>query len=140
VIADEPTPGLSLHLAEHAMKHFREMADAGAAVLLITHDLGLAVRFADRIAVFYAGTAVETAGARDFADEKLLRHPYSRALWRAMPQNSFAPTPGAQPYAGSLPGGCLYAPRCAMRTPECEAAPPMSREVRGGKVSCLYAS
>jgi peptide/nickel transport system ATP-binding protein len=140
VIADEPTPGLSLHLAEHAMKHFREMADAGAAVLLITHDLGLAVRFADRIAVFYAGTAVETAGARDFADEKLLRHPYSRALWRAMPQNSFTPTPGTQPYAGSLPAGCLYAPRCAMRTPECEAAPPASREVRGGEVSCLYAS
>jgi peptide/nickel transport system ATP-binding protein len=140
VVADEPTPGLSPHLAEHAMGHFREIAGAGAAVLLITHDLGLAARFADRIAVFYAGTAVETAQARDFEDESLLRHPYSRALWRAMPQNGFVPTPGAQPYAGSLPAGCLYAPRCAMRTPECEDAPPISREVRGGEVSCLYAS
>jgi peptide/nickel transport system ATP-binding protein len=140
VIADEPTPGLSPHLAEHAMKHFREMADGGAAVLLITHDIDLAVRFADRIAVFYAGTTVETAPASDFRDESLLRHPYSRALRRAMPQNEFEPAPGTQPYAGTLPSGCLYAPRCAMKTPECELSPPESRDLRGGEVSCLYAS
>ncbi|MDR1590147.1 MAG: ABC transporter ATP-binding protein [Oscillospiraceae bacterium] len=140
VIADEPTPGLSPHLAEHAMKHFREIADSGSAVLLITHDIDLAVRFADRIAVFYAGTTVETANASDFADESLLRHPYSRALWRAMPQNGFSPTDGTQPYAGSLPAGCLYAPRCAMRTPECVSAPPEPRDIRGGEVSCLYAT
>jgi peptide/nickel transport system ATP-binding protein len=139
VIADEPTPGLSLHLAEHAMKHFRELADNGAAVLLITHDLELAIRFADRVAVFYAGTTVETANASDFADENALRHPYSRALWRAMPQNKFAPTAGTQPYAGRLPDGCLYAPRCALCTPECKAAPPESRIIRGGEVSCYHA-
>jgi peptide/nickel transport system ATP-binding protein len=140
VIADEPTPGLSPHLAEHAMKHFREIANGGAAVLLITHDIDLAVRFADRIAVFYAGTAVETANASDFADETLLRHPYSRALWRAMPQNGFKPADGTQPYAGNLPDGCLYAPRCAMCRPECRQAAPESREIRGGEVSCNYAS
>jgi peptide/nickel transport system ATP-binding protein len=140
LIADEPTPGLSPHLAEHAMKHFREIADEGVAVLLITHDIDLAVRFADRIAVFYAGTTVETANASDFTDERLLRHPYSKALWKAMPQNGFTPTEGVQPYAGSLPGGCLYAPRCYMCTAECRSAAPESREVRGGEVSCNYAS
>jgi peptide/nickel transport system ATP-binding protein len=139
VIADEPTPGLSPHLAEKAMKHFRQIADSGAAVLLITHDLDLALRFADRIAVFYAGTTVETANAADFADASLLRHPYSKALWSAMPQNGFTPAGGTQPYAGSLPDGCLYAPRCPLCTRECRAAAPQPRAVRGGEVSCNYA-
>jgi peptide/nickel transport system ATP-binding protein len=140
VIADEPTPGLSPHLAEHAMKHFREIADSGSSVLLITHDIDLAVRFADRIAVFYAGTTVETANAGDFTDESLLRHPYSKALWAAMPQNGFSPIDGTQPYAGSLPTGCLYAPRCPLCREECVSAPPELRAVRGGEVSCNYAS
>ncbi|MDR3121434.1 MAG: ABC transporter ATP-binding protein [Clostridiales bacterium] len=140
VIADEPTPGLSPHLAEHAMKHFREIADSGAAVLLITHDIDLAIRFADRVAVFYAGTTVETANASDFADENLLRHPYSRVLYRAMPQNGFAPAVGSQPYAGALPRGCLFAPRCEKCTAECTKAPPAPRVVRGGEVCCRHAA
>jgi peptide/nickel transport system ATP-binding protein len=140
VIADEPTPGLSPHLAEHAMRHFREIADSGAAVLLITHDIDLAIRFADRIAVFYAGTTVETANASDFTDERLLRHPYSRALYRAMPQNDFAPTAGSQPYAGDLPQGCLFAPRCEICTAVCMTIPPELRVIRGGEVSCRHAT
>ncbi|MDR2752181.1 MAG: ABC transporter ATP-binding protein [Clostridiales bacterium] len=139
VIADEPTPGLSQDLAENAMAHLREMANNGAAVLLITHDIDLALRFADRIAVFYAGTTVETANAQDFAQESHLRHPYSKALWRAMPQNGFEPAPGTQPYAGALPQGCLYAPRCPFATPLCINAQPESRHLRGGEVSCNHA-
>ncbi|MDR0424456.1 MAG: ABC transporter ATP-binding protein [Clostridiales Family XIII bacterium] len=139
VIADEPTPGLTPHLAEHAMRHFREIADGGAGVILITHDIDLAVRHADRIAVLYAGTAAEVADASDFADAALLRHPYSKALWAAMPQNGFVAAAGAQPYAGELPPGCLYAPRCPECSPECMAAPPQPRSVRGGEVSCCNA-
>lgn len=139
IIADEPTPGLSEELARSAMASFRELADSGTAILLITHDIDLAVRFADRIAVFYAGTTVETADASDFSDESLLRHPYSRALWRAMPQNGFSPTPGTQPYAGNLPPGCPYAPRCPLKTDECEKAQ-ISRTVRNGEVSCCHAN
>ena len=115
IIADEPTPGLSPELAESAMARFRALADQGAAILLITHDLDLALRYADRISVFYAGTTVETAKASDFREEDLLRHPYSKALWRAMPQNKFEPTAGTQPYAGNLPSGCVFADRCPMR-------------------------
>ncbi len=59
VIADEPTPGLHLEAAKRVLSHFREMADEGAGVLLITHDLELALKVADRIVVFYAGTSVE---------------------------------------------------------------------------------
>lgn len=138
IIADEPTPGLSPELAESAMARFRALADEGAAILLITHDLDLALRYADRISVFYAGTTVETAQASDFRAEELLRHPYSKALWRAMPQNKFEPTAGTQPYAGALPSGCVFAERCPMRTDAC-AVRPTFRTVREGEVCCHHA-
>ena len=113
IIADEPTPGMSLEQALEALGMFRELADKGKSVILITHDIDLAFAFADRIAVFYAGTTLETALPADFiAGPEALRHPYSKALWRALPQNGFQPAPGFQPYGDSLPKGCLYAPRC----------------------------
>ncbi len=139
MIADEPTPGMSLDQALEALRMFREMADEGRAVILITHDIDLAFEFADRIAVFYAGTTVEIAPAADFkAGPDQLRHPYSKALWRALPQNGFLPIDGFQPYAGNLPKGCVFAPRCPYRTGECEKAVPPVREVRGGEVRCYH--
>ena len=139
LIADEPTPGMSLDQALEALRLFRGMADEGRAVVLITHDVDLAVAFADRVAVFYAGTTVEIAPAADFrAGAQALRHPYSQALWRALPQNGFVPIPGFQPYAGNLPKGCVFAPRCPRRTAACEAGVPPMRPVRGGEVRCLY--
>ena len=62
IIADEPTPGMSLDQALEALRMFREIADEGRAVILITHDIDLAFSFADRVAVFYAGTTVEKIG------------------------------------------------------------------------------
>lgn len=67
VIADEPTPGLHLKAAKRAMEHFRELADMGAGVLIITHDLELALETADRVLVFYAGYTLEDAKQRIFA-------------------------------------------------------------------------
>lgn len=140
IIADEPTPGMSLEQALEALKMFREMANDGRSVLLITHDIDLAFAFADRIAVFYAGTTVETASAQDFqAGPEALRHPYSKALWRALPQNDFEPIAGFQPYAGNLPKGCLFAPRCSYRTPKCTLESPPLRMLRGGEVRCFCA-
>lgn len=138
IIADEPTPGLSPALAEGTMSRFRALADEGAAILLITHDLDLAMRYADEISVFYAGTTLETAKASDFSREELLRHPYSKALWRAMPQNKFEPIPGTQPYAGNLPSGCVFSDRCPLRTEACDMRPEF-RTVRGGEVRCHHA-
>lgn len=141
VIADEPTPGMSLDQALEAVAMFRELANEGKAVIFITHDIDLAFEFADRVAVFYAGTTVETAPVADFkAGPEKLRHPYSRALWEALPQNGFKPIPGFQPFAGDLPHGCLFAPRCPHKTPECEAAAPPMREIRGGEVRCFHAT
>lgn len=96
------------------------------------------VIIADEISVFYAGTTLETAKASDFCQEELLRHPYSKALWRAMPQNKFEPIPGTQPYAGNLPSGCVFSDRCPLRTEACDKRPEF-RTVRGGEVCCHHA-
>ena len=141
IIADEPTPGMSLEQAEEALAMFRALADEGKGVVLITHDIDLAFHIADRIAVFYAGTTVETAPAADFRQgPEALRHPYSKALWRALPQHEFRPIPGFQPYAGNLPSGCLFAPRCPCRTAECEKSVPAMQTVRKGEVRCFHAT
>lgn len=90
IIADEPTPGLDLKIAIQALKDFREFADQGKGVLLITHDIDLALNVADRISIFHSGTVIETARREDFSGNgEGLKHPYSRALFRALPQNGF---------------------------------------------------
>lgn len=139
VIADEPTPGLDLKMAKRVMSHFRELADQGAGVLVITHDLELALETADRIVVFYAGTTVEEASVEDFAREETLRHPYTKALWRALPQNGFQFIDGSQPYVKEMPEGCPFAPRCAMCTPECRKEIAY-QEIRNGRVKCIHAT
>lgn len=138
VIADEPTPGLEMKLAKRVMEHFRELADAGAGVLLITHDLELAIETANKIVVFYAGSTLEEANAADFRQEETLRHPYSKALWRAMPQHGFSAIPGTQPYAAYVPEGCPFAPRCEKCTAECQKPIPW-KEQNGGRVRCIRA-
>lgn len=90
IIADEPTPGLDLELAVKAMDDFRAFANAGGSVLLITHDIQLALRVADRIAVFKDGTVIEETSVASFADPALLEHPFTRALWHALPEHDFA--------------------------------------------------
>ena len=139
IVADEPTPGLSLDLAVDALKSFRELADSGCAILLITHDIDLALKVADRIAVFYAGSIVEIASVEDFKKGKeYLRHPYSKAFIDALPQNGFKGIGGFQPYAGNLPKGCLFQDRCPHKTKKCSGIMEM-RSVRGGEVRCIHA-
>lgn len=141
VIADEPTPGLDPAVLEEALGHFRELADEGRGVMFITHDIGTAFKIAHRIAVFYAGTTVEIAAVEEFSgDGEGLRHPYTRALWRALPQNAFQPIPGFQPHPDALPPGCIFQPRCPMATAECAQRQPEARKLRGGMVRCIHAS
>lgn len=136
IIADEPTPGMQLELAKKSMEAFRKFADKGNGVLLITHDIELALEVADRIAIFYAGTTVEEALVTDFASEDLLRHPYTKALFRALPQNGFQPFPGNQPYVKDMPKGCPFGPRCEMYSEECQGEIPM-KILRCGQVRCV---
>lgn len=140
VIADEPTPGLGVREAKEVLNSFREIADEGNAVLLITHDIDLAVTIADRIAVFYAGTTVEIANRENFqGNGEMLRHPYTKAMWRSLPQNTFESLPGLQPYAGTAISGCPFIDRCPIRGWECEGKIEM-RSLRGGLVRCCHAT
>lgn len=90
IVADEPTPGLDLALARAALSDFRAFADEGGGVLLITHDIELALAVADRVAVFRDGTVVEETAVENFSDPGRLAHPFSRALWHALPEHDFA--------------------------------------------------
>jgi len=90
IVADEPTPGLDVRTAKRVLGHFRELAAQGAGVLFITHDLDLALTVADKLVVFRDGCTVDEVPADLFRTGELA-HPYTRALWRAMPQNGFAP-------------------------------------------------
>ncbi|MDU0205423.1 MULTISPECIES: ABC transporter ATP-binding protein [Paenibacillus] len=139
LIADEPTPGLDAPSMSETLSRFKQLAQEGCAVMLITHDIEAALTVADRIAVLYAGTVVEIAPRTDFTgDGQRLRHPYTQALWRALPGNGFIPLPGAQPLPDALPAGCVFAPRCSMATSECERQAPESRMVRSGRVRCIH--
>jgi peptide/nickel transport system ATP-binding protein len=141
IIADEPTPGLHPQVIEETLKNLRELADGGCGIMMITHDMETALKIADQIAVFYGGTTLEVAPVGDFTgDGSLLRHPYTKALWRALPQNEFLPIPGFQPTPNNLPSGCLFEPRCQVKTSECALIPPKMCERRGGKVRCYHAT
>ena len=90
IIADEPTPGMDVKSAVEALQLLRELADAGKSILLITHDIDLAVEVADTVAVFYEGRTVDQIPAAAFrGDGSELQHPYTKALYHALPQNSF---------------------------------------------------
>nr|WP_243138090.1 ABC transporter ATP-binding protein [Heliorestis acidaminivorans] len=148
IIADEPTPGLHHEVVKEALGHLRELADEGTAIMLITHDIATALEVADRIAVFYAGTIVEIAWASEFTDHgDKLRHPYTKALWMALPQNGFLPILGRQPSPSEPPPGCLFQPRCSLSSKSsstnnssCSQEAPVMRELRSGKVRCHFAT
>lgn len=91
LIADEPTPGLDAALAAKLLQALRSVADDDGGVLLITHDLSLALTWADRVAVFHEGRVIEETAAESFRDPTLLREPFSRQLWHAMPAHDFDP-------------------------------------------------
>lgn len=140
LIADEPTAGLHRQVVQESLAHLRELADRGKGVLLISHELEAILGVADKIAVFYAGTIVEEALSADFAGGgKNLRHPFTRALWRALPENEFEPAPGSQPAPGLPVSVCPFLSRCSENSELCNRQPPPHRSIRGGFVRCHHA-
>ena len=142
IIADEPTPGLDEASLNEVLKDFREIADSGCAVLMITHDITAALKIADKVAIFYAGSTLEVANKSDFINNgKNLRHPYTKALYNALPNNDFsAMDDKTQPLPNELPKGCVFSDRCKLKTKECEERVPENREIRNGKVRCIHAT
>lgn len=137
LIADEPTPGLQSQIVTESLNQFRELADSGKGVLLITHELDAVLHVADKIAVFCGGTILEEALARDFHHGgKNLRHPFTRALWEALPGNAFKASLPSQEGPDSLLQGCSFYPYCAEKTDLCAVQPPIGRRLNGGFVRC----
>lgn len=92
IVADEPTPGLQSELVIETLTHLRELADQGRAVIVITHDIEAAVKVADRVSVFHSGRSLITEKASAFSgDGSQLIHPYSKMLWKALPDRGFEP-------------------------------------------------
>jgi len=141
IIADEPTPGLDGFSLKEILEDFRELADRGRALLMITHDIKAALMIADKIAIFYAGTTLEIADAKDFnGDGNRLRHPYTKALNQARADMEFLPIKGTQPFPSKLPSGCLFSDRCSVKSDRCQNERPELRLLRGGKVRCFNAT
>ena len=128
LIADEPTTALDATIQKQILELIDELRGRlGMAVILVTHDLGVIAGYTDRVAVMYAGKIVETSSTQElFANP---RHPYTEALFRALPENVDADRrlyaiPGLLPDLSNPPQGCRFAARCAYATEECRDQEP----------------
>jgi peptide/nickel transport system ATP-binding protein len=140
ILADEPTPGLHASAVEEALGHLRELADRGKAVVLITHDVMAALRVADRVAVFFAGTTVEETPVSAFSGQgDRLRHPYSRALWQALPGQGLKASAPERAQDRTARGGCPFVEDCPVQKGECMTRKPPRRAVEGGFARCFRA-
>lgn len=137
IIADEPTPGLDEKTLNETLNYFKDMADNGCAVIIITHDIEAALKISDKIAVFYAGTVLEVANVEDFKNNgENLRHPYTKALWNALPQNKFQAVDGHQPMQNEVVDGCVFYERCSKKDDICSKNIPPLKKIIGGVVRC----
>ncbi|WP_326829917.1 dipeptide/oligopeptide/nickel ABC transporter permease/ATP-binding protein [Streptosporangium sp. NBC_01810] len=144
IIADEPTTALDVTVQAQVLAALRAVRErTGAAILLITHDLGIVAQVADRIAVMYAGRLVETGTAVDVFDHPAM--PYTRGLLDSIPRldrpadDELWAIPGSPPTMTALPAGCAFAPRCAISTAECAEREPDLRQVSAGHLAaCLH--
>ena len=144
LIADEPTTALDVTIQAQILELMRRIrTSAGTSILLITHDMGVIARMADRVLVVYAGEIVEDAPVRALFAKPA--HPYTRLLLAAMPspQHKSARLPviaGTLPAPSRLPDGCRFHPRCPMAIAPCRAAPPAMSALDAGRHSrCLRA-
>jgi peptide/nickel transport system ATP-binding protein len=129
IIADEPTTALDVTIQAQVLEVLKTAQRAtGAAIVMITHDLGIIAGFADRVMVMYAGRPVETGSVDDLFYRP--RMPYTLGLLGSLPRLDAAerqpltPLDGSPPSLVNLPAGCPFAPRCPLRIEICDAAEP----------------
>jgi len=144
LVMDEPTTALDVTTQAVVLDLIEELkAEFDAAILYITHDLGVVARICDRIAVMYAGEVVEIATTRELFARP--RHPYSLRLLGCIPHFDLGPQkrslltiPGTIPRVNDLPPGCVFAPRCTFAHEQCLAASPPLVDIGAGRSSaCL---
>lgn len=142
LIADEPTTALDVTVQAQILDLLREMQkELGMAIIIITHDFGVAAEFSQKVAVMYAGRIVETGPMDAFLANP--RHPYSAGLLRSTPEVGRAaerlePIPGSPPNLMDLPSGCPFAPRCGLADGACTAARPELVPVEPGRMAACF--
>jgi oligopeptide/dipeptide ABC transporter ATP-binding protein len=144
LIADEATTALDVTTQAQIMELLRDLQrQLGMALIMISHDLGLAASFADEVVVMYAGRAVEQAATHELFAH--VRMPYTKALLEAIPRVERPPharlpvVPGRPPDLAALPPGCPFEPRCPNHQDLCrESDPPLSEGEPGHKWACWF--
>lgn len=140
IIADEPTTGLDDKAAKQTLKQLQLLTKENRGVMLITHDLNLVLDVAHKVVVFYAGETVEIVPSANFTGKgEQLAHPYTKALWNALPQNEFKRLEGNQPLSSETYNGCLFQHQCPYQTKRCVREKPPIKETTEGMVRCFYA-
>jgi oligopeptide/dipeptide ABC transporter ATP-binding protein len=146
ILADEPTTALDVTIQAQILELMKDLSRRfGVALLIITHNLGVVARYADRVNVMYAGRIIERGTAREiYADP---RHPYTLGLLRSVPRLDeprrarLDPIEGQPPDLTRLAAGCAFAPRCTFRVERCVTeAPPLRPVGDGGHVSACWES
>src|SRR5678816_4584620 len=129
ILADEPTTALDVTIQAQILELMRDLSRRlGAAMLIITHNLGVVARYADRVNVMYAGKIIERGTARELYANP--RHPYTLGLLRSVPRldeprrGRLAPIDGQPPDLSRLPPGCSFAPRCSFVVDHCRVERP----------------
>ncbi len=143
IIADEPTTALDVTVQAQILDLLKNLTrELDSALILITHDLGVVARYAERVAVMYAGRIIETAPAQ--ALYRHPQHPYTRGLLASVPSLDSVPgtqlktIPGQPPDLANAPPGCAFAPRCEFARDECRAnSPPLEQIADGHSKACF---
>jgi len=141
LIADEPTTALDVTVQAQILEVIERVQKSfGTAVVLITHDLGVIARVADRVNVMYAGRNVEKGGVDSLFDHP--SHPYTRGLLASLPHEGvdrLTPIVGFPPNMLIPPPGCGFAPRCSFASDECVKSLPSLRTFGDLETACLRA-
>ncbi|MBI1943274.1 MAG: ABC transporter ATP-binding protein [Betaproteobacteria bacterium] len=146
ILADEPTTALDVTIQAQILELMQSLSrKLGVAMLIITHNLGVVARYADRVNVMYAGRIIERASAEELYANP--RHPYTLGLLRSVPRLDeprrarLDPIEGQPPDLTRLPQGCSFTPRCAFKVRRCdEQAPELAAAGPGGHVSACWES
>ena len=142
IVADEPTTALDVSIQAQIIELLKKLCrEQGAAVMLITHDMGVIAETADRVVVMYAGRVVESAPAADLYAHP--RHPYTRGLMASVPRldgdthQRLVPIEGQPPDLANMHEGCAFAPRCALAREACTSLPPLRTVGPGHQAACV---
>lgn len=143
ILADEPTTALDVTIQAQILELTRELSQKfGVALMIITHNLGVVARYADRVHVMYAGKVIESGTARDIYQDP--RHPYTLGLLRSVPRldrprkTKLDPIEGQPPDLWNLPPGCSFSVRCKYRIEKCNLEVPPLRAIATGHLSACW--